>query len=175
MERFFVIQSRPPARNPRSLHPPDATRQVVFHELLLAARNTRLSDALRSTLTHVDPLALAEQLNAYAPRDIRQILAGVGIRDEFVFPTPIVLEARPTLVGYYRLLTGIGQKRFYRSSTGMGPFARLENDSVLSAKTRELLPAFCTAMAAVLSDLIREIAPALTQRDIHELQLLTLG
>lgn len=35
------------------------------------------------------------------------MLAANSIRDEYGYPTPIVLEAKPTLVGYYRLLNGL--------------------------------------------------------------------
>lgn len=89
------------------------TKQITFHKLLVDARGKWLVDALRDVVRDIDPSALKEQLVEYVPRDVQQILAGSGIRDEDVFPTPIVLAAQPSLVGYYRLLLGVGQKTFY--------------------------------------------------------------
>jgi hypothetical protein len=157
------------------LNPPRATRQVTFHELLLAARKTWTIDALSDALASVDPQTVKHQLLEFVPADVQQTLARLGIRDEHVFPTPVVLEAKPTLVGYYRLLIGIGQKSFYRGPTGMAPFRKMESEGVLLPATRQLLPGFCIAMGEVLAELIRAISPVLSARDIAELQLLTLG
>lgn len=157
------------------LNPPRASRQITFHEGLLAARKTWLIDALSATLAIVDPQTLKQQLMQFVPHDIQQKLAALGIRDEHVFPTPIVLEVQPTLVGYYRLLTGAGQKSFYRSETGMSPFAKMENQGILLPETQARLAEFCTAMADVIAELVRAISPSLSARDIPELQLLTLG
>jgi hypothetical protein len=60
----------------------------------------------------------------------QQILAASANRDEHVFPLPAVLESKPTLVGYYRLLLGSPQKTAYGSGTGMGPFRRMETAGV---------------------------------------------
>ena len=76
-------------------------------------------DALSQALRLVEPRVLKDQLTKYVPADAQRILAAAGIRDEHVFPTPIVLETKPTLVGYYRLLLGLPQKGFYTSSSGM--------------------------------------------------------
>lgn len=159
----------------RPLIPPRATRQVSFHELLLAARKTWTIDALSEALGSVDQERVKRQLLEIVPADVQRTLAQLGIRDEHVFPTPVVLEAKPSLVGYYRLLTGIGQKSFYRGSTGMSPFRKMENEGILLPATRRLLPSFCTAIGDVLAELIRAISPALSARDIPELLLLTLG
>ena len=102
-------------------------------------------------------------------------MASNGIRDEEVFPTPILLEAQPTLVGYYRLLLGVGQKTFYRGGTGMGPLKSMETTGILRANQRTLIPQFCTAMGQALATLIRQLSPMVTARDVHELPLLTLG
>src|SRR5262245_27774261 len=96
---------------------PDASRQVAFHQLLVSARKAWLIDALSEVLSQIDPMELKSQLLTYVPTDAQQILAGAGIRDEHVFPTPIILETAPTLVGYYRLLLGVPQKTFYGPGT----------------------------------------------------------
>ncbi len=88
--------------------------------MLVAARNSVLSDALSEALGQVDPHVVKKQILAYVPSDVQRILAAAGIRDEHVFPIPAVLEKKATLIGYYRLLLGISQKRFYRQGTEMG-------------------------------------------------------
>jgi XcyI restriction endonuclease len=159
---------------PKPIVAPDPSRQVGFHDLLIAARQTVLKDALRAALLDVDPDEVKRELSAVAPRDALQILAGAGIRDEEVFPTPVVLKAKPTLVGYYRLLLGIPQKQFY-AIAGMGPFKVVEAHGILSARTELLLPQFCGAMSKRLGELVRRISPTVTQRDIDELPLLVIG
>jgi hypothetical protein len=70
-------------------------------------------DALSDALATVDPEKLKAEVLQFVPKDAQRILAASGIRDEHVFPLPAVLEAKPTLVGYYRLLLGSPQKTFY--------------------------------------------------------------
>jgi XcyI restriction endonuclease len=153
----------------------DASRQVAFHQLLVSARKTWLIDALSDALSHIDPIELKKQLLTYVPTDVQQILAGAGIRDEHVFPTPIILETTPTLVGYYRLLLGVPQKTFYGSGTRMGQFKSMEVKGTLNARHRARLPEFCEAMSKGLAELVRQLSPTVTPRDINELPLLTLG
>ena len=158
-----------------SIFPPPATRQISFHHLLREARGKWLLDNLRKVASELDPNELKSQLSEYIPTDIQQILAAHGIRDEDVFPTPIVLEAGPMLVGYYRLLLGVGQKTFYRSGTGMGRLQKMETDGTINDRQRAILPDFCRAMSISMSSLVRELRGDLTPRDISELPLLTLG
>jgi hypothetical protein len=154
---------------------PDASRQVRFHQLLVSARKTWLADALSDAAGKIDPPKLKGQLLEFVPAESQQILARSGIRDEYVFPTPVVLEAAPTLVGYYRLLLGVPQKSFYGAGTGMGVFKSMETRGSSTARQLALLPDFCRAMGAALADLIRQLSPTVTQRDVSELPLLTLG
>ena len=106
--------------------PPDPSRQIAFHQLLVAARKTWLIDALSEALSRLEPADVKVQLLAYVPGRAQQILAKAGVRDEHVFPIPLVLEAAPTLVGYYRLLLGVPQKMFYGRGTAMGQFKSME-------------------------------------------------
>lgn len=154
---------------------PDASRQVRFHQLLVAARKTWLADALGEALRRVDPKILKAQLGKYAPADAQKILAAAGVRDEYVFPTPVVLEKVPNLVGYYRLLLGLPQKRFYASGTGMGQFKSMERSGTVAARQRASLPTFCKVMGKALAELVGQLSPQITQRDVSELPLLTLG
>ena len=111
----------------------------------------------------------------YVPPDVQSILASAGIRDEQVFPTPAILAAKPTLVGYYRLTLGIPQKSFYRSGTGMGLFKSMEAGGTMSDRQESALPIFCETLSEGLASLVRQLSPALTPRDIRELPLLILG
>ena len=157
------------------LNPPDPSRQVAFHQLLVAARKIWLADALSEALGTIDPEILKEQTLKYAPKHALRILASANVRDEQVFPTPVVLEQKPTLVGFYRLLLGASQKSFYRSATGMGIFKSMEMTGAMKDRQREALPQFCRSMGRVLGDLVAQLSPAVSLRDVSELRLLTLG
>ena len=151
------------------------TRQLAFHQLLVAARTTWLVDALNEALASVDPRIVKAQTLEYAPTDALKLLAAANVRDEQVFPTPIVLETKPTLVGYYRLLLGSSQKAFYRSETGLGLFKAMEVTGNLGPKQETELPQFCRVMCKSLGELVRQLSPGVTPRDVAELRLLTLG
>lgn len=132
-------------------------------------------DALKEALKEAPPKIIKEQLATYVPQDVQQILAAAGVRDEHVFPVPVVLEAKPTLIGYYRLLLGIPQKSFYKGGTGMGQFKSMEARGLLKPGKRPDLEGFCSAMGQSLAELVRQMSPQLTTRDVSELPLLTLG
>jgi hypothetical protein len=132
-------------------------------------------DALGEALAQIDPAALKRELTVYIPSDVQRILAAAGIRDEHVFPTPIILKTRPAVLGYYRLLLGVPQKSFYRSDKGLSQFKRMEARGVLNEAQEKLLSQLCRALGAGLADLVRQMSPGITQRDVTELPLLTLG
>jgi len=155
--------------------PLSPSRQVVFHQILVAARKSLLMDGLSEALSQLDPAITKKQILDYVPADAQKILAAAGVRDEHVFPIPAILEKKPTLIGYYRLLLGISQKRFYRKGTGMGLFKSMETRGLFNPNKRPDLHRFCTVMAENLADLVRQISPKVTARDVSELQLLTLG
>lgn len=85
------------------------------------------------------------------------------------------MERKPTLVGYYRLLLGVPQKSFYGSESGMRRFRSMEMSDTLTLRQREGLNLFCKAMCTSLAELVRQISPAVTSRDVAELPLLTIG
>jgi len=159
---------------PKRLIPPASTRQVAFYQLLVAARKQWFMDALSAALGQLDQAAVKAQIVEYVPRKAQRALAIAGVRDEHVFPVPIVLEAKPPLVGYHRMLLGASQKSFYSGSTGMSMFKRMEEAGTINEKQKEGLDAFCRAMAVCLSELVLQI-PAITERDLRELPLLTFG
>jgi hypothetical protein len=147
---------------------------MQFYQLLVAARKQWFMDALSEALSKLDQKIVKEEISKYVPGDIQKILAAAGIRDEHVFPLPAVTGARPSLVGYYRLLLGIPQKGFYNGATGMSAFKSMEETNTATKKQIERTPDFCAAMAGPLAELVRQI-PNLTGRDISELPLLTYG
>ena len=157
-----------------SLNPPNSTRQVRFYQLLVAARKRWFIDALSDALGQLEQSVVKDQIIEYVPKDVQKILAAAGLRDEHVFPVPAVIEIRPSLVGYYRLLLGAPQKSFYKGSTGMGRFKVMEELGTMSKKAKPHIPRFCRAMAEPLADLVRQI-PKITERDLRELPLLTFG
>jgi hypothetical protein len=156
----------------KSLSP---SRQIGFHQLLVAARKTCLMDALSEALGHLDPKLLKKQISDYVPADVQRILASAGIRDEHVFPVPAVLEEKPTLIGYYRLLLGISQKRFYRSGTGMGPLKGMEERGHFNPKRRPPLESFCTEMSQQLAELVRQIPRGLPRGTLLNCRSLLLA
>ncbi len=79
-------------------------------------------DALSAALAEAGPCVLKSELLEDVPKDVQQVLASAGVRDEHVFPVHCLLETAPTLVGYYRLLLGSPQKSFYTAETGFGLF-----------------------------------------------------
>jgi len=157
------------------IKPTTSSRQVVFHQLLVAARKTWLMDALSTALERIDPLRLKAEIAKIVPANAQRVLASAGIRDEHVFPVPAILEADPRLVGYYRLLLGVPQKTFYGSGTGMGQFKGMEARGTINDRQRIALPTFCAAMAKGLADMVSQLSPRITPRDVAELPLLTLG
>jgi hypothetical protein len=131
-------------------------------------------DALSDALSSLDPNRIKAEIAEYVPSDVQKLLAAAGLRDEHVFPVPAVIQARPSLVGYYRLLLGAPQKGFYNGATGMGPFKSMEETGSASKKQEASIPDFCRAMANPLAGLVRQI-PNFTGRDLQELPLLTFG
>ncbi len=157
-----------------TLNPPSLAKQVRFYQLLVAARKQWFIDALSAALGQVDQKIVKDQIGTLIPADIQRILAAAGLRDEYVFPVPVIIEKQPSLIGYYRLLLGAPQKSFYKTGTGMSRFKSMEETGAMNEKQRQCVPAFCEAMAQVLSELVKQI-PAITERDLNELSLLTYG
>lgn len=154
---------------------PSPSKQVRFHQLLLAARKTWLVDALRETVADLDPAVVSDEMAQFAPKATRALLAQSGIRDEDALAVPCLLRASPTLLGYYRLLLGISQKGFYKKAFGLSLFRNMEVIGLLGKRQEASLPELCTNLNEALGELIAQISPRITPRDIAELPLLTLG
>ena len=63
---------------------------------------------------------------------------------------------------------------FLQRFDGHGRFKSMEETGTISNKVRCFVLDFCSAMAKPLSELVRQI-PKITERDLHELPLLTFG
>lgn len=72
---------------------PSPAKQIALHQLLVAARKTVLREALSEVLGSLDPRVFGEEMAQFAPADTRRGLASAGIRNEWVFAVPSVLEA----------------------------------------------------------------------------------
>jgi hypothetical protein len=172
-----VQQQASPVRRPDaglSLNPPTSTRQIAFYLLLVAARKKWFLEALSEALGQLEPAIVKAQIGEYVPAEAQKALAAAGLRDEHVFPLPIVLKAKPSLVGYYRLLLGASQKAFYKGSTHMSAFKTMEEMGTINDKQTAKLADFCAAMAIPLANMVCQIS-TLTERDLRELPLLTFG
>lgn len=152
---------------------PSAARQVRFYQLLVGARKQWFIDALSEALGQLDQSVVQRQIAEFVPGDVRRLVAAAGLRDEHLFPVPAVLELKPSLIGYYRLLLGVPQKTFYKAATGMSRFKSMEELGAIS-KQKPYLGDFCRVMSDSLAQLVRQI-PHMTERDLHELPLLTFG
>lgn len=154
---------------------PAPVRQLYVQGLLTQSRQEVLRGALLPTLGLVDPNLLSSQLQQFVPSRARQALQGAGIRDELVFALPSVLEQKPSLLGYYRLLLGISQKQFYHRRTGLGMFFNMEVKNTISPAASTNVGDLCSCVNEALAEMITGIDGGITALDVEQLPLLTLG
>jgi hypothetical protein len=158
----------------KSLDLPQPTLQVEFSISLAAARKAYLMDALRETIGKLDIPSIDKQLAQLVPHEFIQGLASAGLRAELLFPVPLVLEANPRLLAYYRLLLGFSQKAFYARETGAGAFKLMEDTGGLPANAD--LESLSKAMISCVCALVDGIGiHRVTRELIDDLTLLTLG
>lgn len=146
--------------------------QLSFFERLKAAERSHLLPALLDQAGRLDIGRLDQQLLDYAGKEKLAHVARYGLRGELLYPVPCVLEAKPTLLGYYRLLLGFSQKEFYKAP--FTRFKRIENDGVISMTTRPLVEPLCRSLIQSSWILVNGL-PALSEQTLHSLTLLTLG
>lgn len=137
-------------------------------------RETCLLDALLQTAARLNIPEVDAELGTLVFSEDLSRIAGWGLRGELVFPVPVVLEANPHLLGYYRLLFGFSQKQFYGSSLGFGRFKAMETEGSLSESCRGQLMPLCTSLCGSGSLLVRNV-PRLSKDLVDDLTLLTLG
>ena len=155
---------------------PQPALQIAFGVLLEGARKTVLREALFDTVGQLlIPAVDAELANIVGGTSLA-VLAKRSLRGEAVFPVPCILIAKPSLIGYYRLLYGYSQKIFYSKKTGCGRFRTMESRGKLTPLARDGLVELCEAFALQGSALLDGLDANLEKPDIlHELALLTLG
>jgi hypothetical protein len=116
---------------------------------------------------------LDRELAAYVERETLDRIARFHLRGEVFLPVPCLLEARPVLLGYYRLLYGFSQKEFYTHGP-FGAFRALEERDEIASRIAPRIPALCHSLVASGRVLVDSLThPSL--QCAHELQLLTLG
>ena len=118
---------------------------------------------------------LNAELDEFAPPSDLKSLAGRGIRGEFLFPVPCILEANPYLLGYYRLLLGFSQKEFYNKGK-LTRFSVMEEKGILNVRAKADLPGLCRAFAKEASYLLENLGvERFSMEFLDDLTLLTLG
>jgi hypothetical protein len=135
-----------------------------------------MQTALAEVVADIPVATLNEELSCYAEASTLQRLASSGIRGEVFCAVPAVLEKKPTLLAYYRLLLGFSQKEFYNRAFGTGRFKVLEERGVLNEFHRENLASLCRSLNNSMSHLVASLEhPAPSMQLAHDLALLTLG
>lgn len=150
-----------------------AERAVDLFARLKEARSLYLQPALAHAIEDVGVDVIDEELRTIVGPAILTTLAKLGIRGERVFPTPSILAARPALIAYYRMLLGLSQKAFSQTY-GYGRFATAEKTGTFTPAAQKELSRLCSVFAKALGSLVTELGE-FTDRDLHELTLLTLG
>ncbi len=151
----------------------DPDVQVSFYHRFLQLQQLYLYDALKRAVGSSDLQAVNAELSQFVSLELLSRVASFGLRGEVFFPVPLLIQAEPRLVGYYRLLLGFSQKEFYTK----GPFGRLktlEEKGQIPPAIEPLLAPFCQSLAGSAELLITGIDD-LSLAVIRDLQLLTLG
>lgn len=153
--------------------PLSAELQVGFHYRLKAIRDLYFHDALRRTVEKIKISELDKELNTLVPERALNKTAAMSLRGESIFPTPILLNENPFLIGYYRLLLGFSQKEFY-SKGPYGQFKSMEENGKLSDSSKKLLIPFCKSLITTAVSFVEQIDD-LNTTVLTELQILTVG
>ncbi len=150
--------------------------QIEFSVALAEIRRLYLQEALSDTVRNLHIVTLDQQLGGMVPVKSLAMLAAHGLRAELIFPAPMLFEANPHLLGYYRLLYGFSQKGFYTAATGIGPFKGMEARGVISKACAPNVEALCAALVPCGNALLEGIGPTQISRELlDDLTLLTVG
>jgi hypothetical protein len=158
----------------KELKIPEPDLQVTFYRRLEEIRHTHLIGALQSTVSHLDISKIDRQLADFVSARALQRVAGWSLRGELVFAVPYILKSNPLLLGYYRLLLGFSQKQFYGSRYGFSGFKPMEEHSRISTGAASSLRDLCRVICGSAEILVENV-DSLSQENVHELTLLTLG
>lgn len=147
--------------------------QISFAARLDEIRCKFLHQSLSDTVKEIDLSILNLQLQQSVSKNLLKKVASFGLRGEVFFPVPCLLEKRPYLLGYYRLLLGFSQKEFFNK----GPFSRfkrLEEQGEIPLRIKTEIPVLCKSLSLSSQKLVASI-DLLSLGLVHDLQLLTLG
>lgn len=148
---------------------------MVFARRLVELQKTHLQSALLKTVASLNIAELDKQLAAVMPVAALQKMASFGLRGEALFMTPMVLQARPTLLTYYRTLLGYSQKEFY-TGTGLGVFKRAEDIGELGVSALAQTSKLCELMGLHAWHLLQGMDNlTIDQQFLNELSLLSIG
>ena len=157
-----------------SLPSPDL--QIGFADILAKAEGLYLQQALLNSVTKLKLVELDQELHAFVPESALERLAGCGLRGELVFPVPLILNANPRLLAYYRLVFGFSQKEFYLAKYGTGFFKSGEERGVFSQNASNQIKALCQAYGHCGAQLVEGLPLRHASANlIEKLSLLTLG
>lgn len=154
---------------------PATKRQTYIEEFLRHARATCLHEVVAETARAVAPALLRSELVAHVPAEGLSFLQGTGIRDEEVYVVPCLLERRPGIIAFYRLLLGISQKQFYAAKTGLSKFKALEDGSPIPHALQPGLGDFCRAINQAVCRLLLGLPREELKADVAQLPIMTLG
>ena len=146
---------------------------IHLFDSLLALRPRYLQEGVAEAVEAAGARTVDRELAEFVADGPLTRLAALGIRGERVFPVPSVIRARPTLIGYYRMLLGISRKA-WRQTYGYQRFESAELNGVLTPDRDAELPELCRTMADALSRLADAMF-SFTDRDLQDLALLNLG
>lgn len=146
---------------------------IQLFDSLRALRPLYLQDGVSLAVEAVGAQTVDSELADFVGDESLTRLASLGIRGERVFPVPSIIRARPTLIGYYRMLLGISRKS-WRQTYGYQRFEGAESNGVLTAARDAEIPQLCRTMTDALDRLVSAMY-SFSDRDLEDLTLLTLG
>jgi hypothetical protein len=150
--------------------------QIGFAHRLAELKASSLQPALIKVVGELDIAQLDRELAELAPANALRKLAALGLRGEVLLAAPMILEARPGLLTYYRTLLGYSQKEFYQAGTGLSLFRRAEEGGELSAVAKKNVPALCKALNRHAWALLQGLGDLAVDRGLlNELSLLSVG
>jgi len=156
-----------------NLEIPMPEKQISFFYQLVELRKGIMLDALLEQVTQIEVPQIDLELSQYVKSKRLGHMAKFGLRGEIAFPLPIILESKPMLLGYYRLLLGFSKKEFY-DQLGFGRFKVMEESNRIPEKIKSEIPMLCKTLIESSWVLVKEM-PGLSLDIVNELTLLTIG
>lgn len=147
--------------------------QIGFYYRLKNIKDLYFHESLSKTVINIPINSIDQELNKYVTENDLKKLASFSLRGEILFPIPILLNANPYLLGYYRLLLGFSQKEFY-SKGPFGLFKAMEEKGKVSKQCLLQLESLCESLISTASALLNQI-DRINNQIVSDLQLLTVG